>query len=465
MAYTRTTFAALRSQLASRMNDPNKVSNPDAELKVHIWNSLKFWNCLTGEARVWYDLPVTNPAPTGLHTPANSIWYDLMDVTSIPTSPRLATTTDADLYSWMQYALLEPQSGIPLTLGTPQFQVADLVAAVQNKRDEYLLVTGIVSQIRQLAVTPNQTTVALPETVIQARRAYWLPTVAGSPSPLMRVDERQLDAYGPRLLSTTGTPSVFSAGTEPPLQISLYGAPGSGGTVELITQESQGLLSAAAATLLYLPTDYAPAIFWGALGHLLSQSLEARDDERAAYCLSRFQQFIELSRISPFILGARNQANTPLYVDAVETLDAYKSNWRVVLSNGQPVQPGIIGTSGRNLIAFPTPAAEQLTLLLVQNAPLPVNDADPIQLGDEVVDAILDYAQHTASFKWGAKEVSDTMPLFKNMIALAAERNAKVRAMASFREILYGAAAREDDVNPTRMKAPDTTDEVATSAS
>lgn len=448
MPYTRTTFSALRSLLASRLWDPDKVFFPDAELKLHIWQSLRFWNVLTGEARAWYNLPLTNPAPSGLYVPS-SIWYDLLDITQIPSTPRAATVLDSDVYSWLQWALLEPQSGVPLTLNTAQFEVNDLVSAVQNRRDEFLLATGCVSQIRALNSVPNQNAVALPETVIQARRAYWLPAVGGNPYPLARVDERQLEAYGAGVLAASSDPSVFSAGTEPPLQVSLYPAPNAPGKVEFITQESQAVLSPTASTLLYLPTDYTAAIFYGALGQLLNMTLEARDDDRAQYAMSRFRQFIELAQVSPFILGARI-GNVAYYVDAVETLDAYQPNWRVVTNAGNPVLPNIVGTSGRNLIGLPTPGPQQISLLLVQNAPLPVLDADPVQLGDEVMDAILDYAQHIASFKMGAKEVADTMPLFENTIKLAAERNAKVRALASFREILYGTAAREDQINPTR---------------
>jgi len=447
-SYTRTTFASLRTQLASRLNDTNKVSTTDAELKIHIWNSLRFWNCLTGEFRSWNLVNVTNPAPAGVTVPS-SVWYDLMDSSTMPSSPILPTVEDSDIYSWLQYALLEPQSGIPLSLLTAQFEVNDFVEAVQNIRDQFLLKTGIISNVRALNVTPNTNPVALPETVIQARRAYWLPAGGkGNPNPLLRIDERQIAGWGTDLLTGAGDPGFFSAGVEPPLRLSLYPAPGNAGQIEVITQESQALLSPTASTLLYVPTDYSAAIYWGALGQLLSMSLEAKDEARSSYCMDRYQQFVDLANLSSPVLAARI-GNVTLMVDAVETLDSYTSNWRTVLVNGNPVQPLIVGLSGRNLFAFPTPAAAQLSLLLVTNAPLPVADADPVQVGDEVVEVILNYAQHTASFKLGSNEVNETIPLMKSMVELAALRNAKIRALSSFRDILYGTGVREDQLSPT----------------
>lgn len=136
----------------------------------------------------------------------------------------------------------------------------------------------------------------------------------------------------------------------------------------------------------------------------------------------------------------------PFLIDAVETLDAYIPNWR---GQGGFTQP-IVALSGRNLVAFPTPSTGQISLLVVANAVLPPLLSTCIMVGNEVMQVILDYAQHVASFKMGAKEVEDTMPLFRNMLLLASERNAKIKALSSFREIMYGYAGREDSVSPTR---------------
>lgn len=447
MPYTRTTFAAFRTQLAGRLDDPNKVFFPDAELKQYTYEALRFWNALTGEARQWYPLAVSNPAPVGQYVPA-SVWYDLFDGVQNPTSPLIASLTDFSVYSWMQYKLLEPTSVGALTLGTGMWEVNDWVQAVQNKRDEYLLSTSCTQFVRSLNVTPNQNGVVLPETVIQARRAYWLPAVGGNPTPLLRTDERQLAGYGADVLASSGDPFAFSAGVELPLTVSLYGAPNQPGLVELITQESQGLLNSATGTALYMPNDLVPGVMWGAISHLLTFCMEAKDDARAQYAMSRFQQFVELGRNYPFVMAARI-GNVALLVDAVESLDAYNPGWRTAVVNGAPVQQDVVlGISGRNLVAFPTPGAQQVNLYVVTPAPLPVNDTDAMQVGDEVLEAILDYAHHTAVFKQGAQEVQDTMPLFSNCVRIAAERNAKVRAMASFRDVLYGTAAREEQLTP-----------------
>jgi hypothetical protein len=219
--------------------------------------------------------------------------------------------------------------------------------------------------------------------------------------------------------------------------------PGFPGALELITVESQSLLSdpPPPGTLLLLPDDFAPALYWRTLADMMDMNAECRDAERAKYARSRFEQFCEMMRSYPFVLAGR-VAGVPVMADAVENLDRYLPGWEVA----SPVTaPLIIAYSGQNLIAYPSPNAANITVYVVASADLPVADTDTIQLGREVMDAIIGYAQHTASFKMGWAEFSATMPLFKAIVQLAAKRNAKVRAMSTFRDLLYERAIREDE--------------------
>jgi hypothetical protein len=447
MAYSTTTFAQFRQELANALNDNGKVFWTDAELKVHTWNALRFWNSLTGDNKQWYVLDVEG-APT--------VWYDLQQIAG---SPRAVTLTDTTLYSWLQFALIEAQSPANAAMSSGQYSTDQMVESLQRARDEFLFRTGCTATIYEVAVTPNVADLTLRETVIEVRRAYWMPTKQGSPPaypaganpfPLWRSDEFAVSSYAPFSVIAPGNPNVYSPGLEPPLDLTLTPPPGYPGTLELITTESQSVLSnpPPPATVLAIPDDFLPALYWRTLADLMDMNAECRDSERAQYARSRFEQFCEMVRNYPFVLAAR-VGGIPVMADAVENLDRYMPLWETVTTN-----PEILGYSGQNLVAFPSAAPLQVSLFMVANSNLPELDSDDIQLGREVMDAVLGYAQHIASFKMGWSEFAQTMGLFKAIVQLAAKRNAKVRAMSTFRDLLYERATREDEQVP-REESPE----------
>jgi hypothetical protein len=453
MPYSSTTFSQFKQSLANRLDDPSKVFWSDAELAIYIQDAIRFWNILTGEFREWFDLETNQFAGYGIGgygmggygLGVGGVWYDLQKITG---SPRLCSLTDADLYSRLQYAILEPQAANAV-LGTEQFQTDDLVQSVQRKRDEFLFRTGCTSSIETLDVAPKSSTVQLPNSVIAAKRGYWLPTAQSSPTipnPLPRTDEAQQLAFDV-LSSTTSSadPYAFSAGVEPPLVVDLYPPPGFPGQVELITYESQAVLDPNNPTTIYIPSDFVPGLMWGALASLLDMNMVAKDEKRAAYARMRFEQYIELMNTFPFILAARVRG-IPIQVDAVETLDIYDPTWRTLTS-----EPSVVGLSGQNLLCFPTSLDQFLSLFIVSNANVPVLDTDPIPLGQEVLSAILDYAQHVAMFKQGAAEVEYSMPMLKSIIELAMHRNAKLRALSTFRDLMYEKPQRENEIAPMEV--------------
>lgn len=437
MPYTAYTYLAAVQEIANSLNDSGMVFWPKADIQIHLLNALRFWNVLTGDNKLWWQLAIT---PTGTF-PLGPVWYDLHQ---LPGSPRLATIQDTDLYSWLQWALIEAQSPSNAAMSSGQYSTDQMVQSLQRARDEFLFRTGCTSSIYTPPVTPNVADITLRETVIEVRRAYWLPTSSGLgiyPFPLWRSDEFAVSAYSPAGVISPSNPQVYSPGVEPPLTLTMTPPPGFPGSLELITVESQGILSnpPPPGTTLLLPNDFAPALYWRTLADMMDMNAECRDAERAQYARMRFEQFCELMKSYPFILGARVNA-LPIMSDAVENMDRYLPGWRQSSSN-----PAILAYSGQNLVAFPSTTAMNISLYTVANANLPALDTDTIQLGREVMDAVIGYAQHTASFKMGWSEFAQTMPLFRAIVQLAAKRNAKVRAMSTFRDLLYDRAIREDE--------------------
>lgn len=431
MTYSQITFAVAKTNLAQRLNDPNKVFWTDAELGLLIVDALRFWNCLTGDNKQKYALnvPVNNP-----------VWFDLF---SINGSPRQSTVTDRDIYLRLTYQLLEPPSNTAVVT-SGQFTQDDLVQSVQRKRDEFLFKTGCTSVVEPLAVIPNVQTVNLPQTVSQVRRAYWLPNT-GTAFPVFKSDEFATSCFAAQDAISPGRPQSFSAGVEPPLTVELTPPPDRAGSLECLTIESQGVLSPSAATTLLLPSDFAPALLWGSLCDLLSMSMEKQDLGRAAFARQRFEEYVALMAAYPFVFSSRVNG-VPLAVDAVETLDLFSPSWRTQVSN-----PSNVGLSGQNLVAFPTNQAMQIVLFLCANAQIPVADGDYIQDDPSILDSILDEAQSSGMQKCGGAEAQQAQELHGNIIKLAAQRNQKVRAMSVFRDIIYGRTQRENQFAPMEI--------------
>src|SRR5207237_1902937 len=149
-------YTTMRSDLANRLADPNLLFWTTAELKLYLIEALRTWNALT---EIW----ITSFALT--QNPSLT-WYD---ISKLAGSPRLRTVLDTDLYTIMQYHLLEPGSGGTWS-GTSQFTISDLQGAVQRRRDEIIQLTGC--SLAQFAASYSGTTsTALPNSLLEAVRA------------------------------------------------------------------------------------------------------------------------------------------------------------------------------------------------------------------------------------------------------------------------------------------------------
>lgn len=421
MPYAQTTLGQMVTELSLRLYDPALQFWSQAELIQRIQDALRMWNLLTAQNQQWYSLAVENSG--------NAPWYDLQTIAG---TPRTASLQDTDIYSRLQYHLLEDQLANAGVL-TAQFTAGMFVNAAQGRRDEFLIRTGCVRSVEKLNVTPNISTLSLPGAVIQVERAYWLPVGGGNPYPLYRSDQFSRTGYASAALANTpGDPQVFSTGIEPPLTLEMTPAPAIPGVVEALTVETQAALSAGSATTLYVPGDCVPSLAWGAIADLLNSNAEAQDATRAKYADMRFEQMCEFMAEYPFLLGARI-GGVDTFVCSVEALDQYNPAWRTPVA-----QQSVVAFAGQNLICFPTTMTQNLALLINGSAQLPSVVGDYVQIGNEFIDPVLDLAQHEASFKMGGSDFASTLPLYQNFLQSAAKKNAILNALSSFKPWLYG---------------------------
>jgi hypothetical protein len=447
MPYAHTTWSALRSALSDRLGDTTFWTDDAAvysENQGYLKEALRVWAAC---AHRWKERVVFNAT-------ANTHWYDLTAVTTTPASRMAYSVRDRFLLAEIQYHLIEPVNFSTWT-GTEQFTFAEIVAALQRRRNQFLLEAGchLIRSVLNISPLPAEGRFEIPLNaglpIIDIRRLSWINT-SGVYTQLWRDDEFAGSAFLPNWgITPEVTPRVYSQVATPSLQIQFIPAPGDVGQIEVVGVYAGAALDpgSGSGVLLGVPDNFAWVVKYGAMADLLGKEGNARDVLRAAYCERRWREGCELARIySPVLFGQVNGQS--VNIDAVQQMDSFLAGWQ----NTAATVPNLIGAAGMNLVALsPKPSdAHSVTLDVLIPAPIPSSDSAQLQLGPEEIDAVLDYAQHIAAFKQGGQEFQDTVPHYENMIRLAALQNERIRACASFAGPIFGQTTGEEKFRPRR---------------
>lgn len=429
--YTWLTYLQARQALAARLADPNNVFWTDAECGLYLLESLRTWNALT---EVWNaDFSFTG---TSAQT-----WYNLATLVG---SPRVRTLHDSDLYTMMQYHLLEPPTGGGSWTGTAQFSLSDLQGALQRRRDEIIQVSGCnLSQLPPLPSAANVRRIYFPDSTLEPRRARFIPDSTAGPVTLSREDTLAFDAFEPAHLQETQLPYAWSVITGPPLAMDVDTAPGVTGNYDVISLQSGPVFNPPTGTLLGVPDDWAWLAKWGALSDLLSRDSEATDRARADYCLKRYMDGLKIMAASNWLVSA-TIGGLPVDTPSVREMDGFTPEWE----GNATAWPSLV-TAGMDLFA-PCPVAPTsgVTMIVVGNAPVPTLDGDFVQVSRDVFDVILDYAQVLASFKMGGSEFSSTKDLEAKFFTMAMATNQRLAKMGIFSDLVHSEGKRQDVNQP-----------------
>jgi hypothetical protein len=149
----------------------------------------------------------------------------------------------------------------------------------------------------------------------------------------------------------------------------------------------------------------------------------------------------------PWLLQARID-NLPVDTPSVAEADTFGYEWQ----SDPDAQPMIV-RGGIDLFAIaPTIAtgdSVSVTMSLVGNQPIPTSDSAFVQVGRDNLDAILDYAQHLATFKEAGFEFAETTrTLLKSFISTAAATNSRLRESGVFATTLRPPNSRQDANDP-----------------
>ena len=249
--------------------------------------------------------------------------------------------------------------------------------------------------------------------------------------------------------ATQPLPKVYSISDDPPLQIQLAPIPSDAGTLEMLTVNTGANLDGS-GVLMGIPDDWTPVVKWGALADLLRKDGPARDPARAKYCEDRWSQGIAAAKM-PISVIDTYVSDQPVQTESAFDLDVYRASWQ----NATPAQPTFAALAGLNLVAMsPVPdAVYTVTVDLLRNMPVPTADGDFVQVGAEMWDGIVAYAEHLAAWKMAGAEFEATMPDLEQMIKLAMTQNERLRANEAFLEQLSDRAKREEKFRPRLLPA------------
>ncbi len=438
MAYSQTTLGQLTQALSNRLSDPGLFWTP-SEQQSYIIEALRTWQAFSASYSTRINIPTT----------PNAFFYNLFEL-----APQLTPTiTDRDIIVQLEQHLMEPINPVGWS-GSEQFNYSQLVQSIQKRRDQFFLQTGL--HLRESTIagpSPGSGTVALDDKVIDVRRAMWIPTESQIFNILWRADPITLTGGNPSWLIDPDVPYDYSVYPELPVILQVSPPPSDNGSINLLTIDSGDNLDPADhATILGIPDDLSWVVKFGALADLFSVSGPGQDLSRAKYCESRWQDGIKLARITNYVKFGYLDGY-PLFIDSIAELDMGNPDWVSTIAT-----PEFLGTAG-NIICVSPVADNQphsMAMDITPNFPVPSTPNGFVQIGKEVLSVIVDYAEHLASIKEGAAEISDTSELYKNMIRLAATQNDRFRAIAQNFDVMSDRSLRHGKFIPRRVSDLDT---------
>ncbi len=444
MPYAYQNFGSLKIELSRRFNDLGNVyfKNPAPapgvynEIAMYLQEAFYTFQSLSG---YWRQRDVFN-------TVAGTAFYPLE--TNLPALLSF-NLTDRQMIAEIQYHLLEPADPTTWT-GTTMYTLDDLTNSLQRRRNQFLSETGtVLTHTSQVVVPTPIGREPLADTFIDVRRVAWKAALPKTDViPLWRNDEWAYNAYQPGWSVNPDTPVSYSQIGTPPLQLQLSPVPIDAGEIDILSvQTGADFNPSLNATLLGIPDNLAWVLKWGTLADLFSKDGEARDNGRAAYCEHRWQEGCELAR--QFVTVVQAEINgLPVFVQSLADLDAFFPSWGV--GTGSPTNVSMAGLNILGLARIPDAGPYSVTLDVVRNAPVPVLDTDLIQVGREVLDAILGEAQHIAMLKQGGVEFQNTVPLHSNFVRQAAIYNDKLKAQSIYLNAIEGQSTKEGKEVPRR---------------
>lgn len=428
--YASVLYSDLVTALALRLSDPTFAFWSEDEMKSYLNEAMRTWQAYSAS----YNIRVSVP------TAANTLFYDLFQLV-----PQLTPTiTDEEVVRDVAFALQEPYD-VPghAWIGTEQFSVADVYQSLNQRRNRFLLETGLVlKNIEINGPIPSTSSLIVPGDVMDVRNMLWKEDEIYS---LMWRLDPQTSASKPLYSLTPGVPSDYATYPFQPLIVNLSPPPANNGLANILVVESLPDMDPMTPAVLGIPDDFCWVIKYGILADMYGTDGPGQDDSRADYCEKRWNDGVMLARISNFVHIGQNMG-IPAYIDSVAELNTGDPSW----PSRTPGPPETLAIAG-NMVAT-GPVANSVYSMTFDIMPkFPIDESTFVQLGPEVVSTILDLAQHIADVKEGAEELKNSSRQYSNMVKMAAVQNDRLRAQSQNFDVLNNQVRRFSKEHPRRI--------------
>jgi hypothetical protein len=173
---------------------------------------------------------------------------------------------------------------------------------------------------------------------------------------------------------------------------------------------------------------------------------------------------IDLPASMTYGMRVTTAAGSPLTPTSLLELDLALPPWRLQTTvSGGPTVPTLWAPLSLTRIAiwptYPSVSVAALVVDGVLRTPVLVLDADTVNLGDEIIDIVVDMALHVAAFKEAGARWRATRPYFDAFLQAAAEENSLLKQNQAYRR--FAGLDRRRDLQPT-TGAPNQLQGVAT---
>ncbi|MCI0526351.1 MAG: hypothetical protein L0Y56_02715 [Nitrospira sp.] len=321
----------------------------------------------------------------------------------------------------MAFMLIEP----PIVswpggwIGSEMFTLPQLSDLLQRSRDQVLEIGGLILTEQVYTVTPGVNRVELTDNMMRVDRATIQETNQTHRRILWHNDQQQLqtavqETYQPAI----GLPRQYATVYTPQLAIDLWPKPQNGGTLRmLVAQSGPNFNPTSVATTVGVMDDAAHILKYRALADALSTDGLSRAYAMARYCEGRWLRDMEMLDKYQSLLWCEVNGKR-VTMTTLAQLDLWLPDWERSVG-----EPRYMAQPSWNLLQTAPKPDQPYTIVfeMVRKAPVPLADADFIQLDRSRMQSLYDYAQHIASFKMQGTEFEQTIPLLESFYNAAAD--------------------------------------------
>jgi hypothetical protein len=416
------------------LDDQSGVYWTTAEKQYAVWEGLKIMGAYGNYWRARGEFNLT----------VGQSFYDLSTV--LPTL-RPRTWTLNQLTQDIQYACLEAANGISGVGMSGQISVGSILQAIARARNQFVLDAHLPLSLLSLPTPPSPTgTVVFDQSTVFLHRVSWQDGFTSQFTNLWREDAWAIDHADPYWTTTPAQPSKYSESELSPLILQLAPAPLSTGVLEALAVLSVTINLTNPNALLQIPDEWVHAIKYAALSDIFGAESQNADPLRAKYAEMRYQQAIDAAMSARSVFRLL-YGGVPLPIDSLAAIDAAQPYWRN--QAGPPQMAGVL----YDYLAFNPGSPDSdygITADVVQSAPLPTPSGF-IQLGEEDIDRLLDYATHIMTFKCGGKEFQSTFAQYDSFMQAVATRGAINKAKIRYLTSLLGQPQKEEGERPDQL--------------